>query len=211
MIQPTNDSNVSKKAEEADCMADSYRGDKRMTQSKKNLKKALFELLAEKEWEKISVQDITKRAKLNRTTFYQYYKDKYDLLHQHVSDMFEAMKQEIFSPHGADGDDDKPEAYWYVLRFYRHLKHNCRDFTIIIKRRYELNIKDLLHDFWNDSFLTGVKKAPDGELQHWVPLDIQRQFVISAYEGTAAWWLENGMPYTPEYMAEAMISLIQKG
>ncbi|MED4306016.1 hypothetical protein [Bacillus licheniformis] len=49
-------------------MADSYRGDKRITKSKTNLKKALFELLAEKEWGKISVQDITQRANLNRTT-----------------------------------------------------------------------------------------------------------------------------------------------
>ncbi|KAA6447660.1 TetR/AcrR family transcriptional regulator [Bacillus swezeyi] len=191
-------------------MSDSYRGDKRMTQSKKNLKKALFELLAEKEWKKISVQDITDRANLNRTTFYQHYQDKYDLLHQHVRGMFAAMKEAIFSPLELDGDTENPEAYWYVLRFYKHLKNNFHDFTIIINRRSELDIKGLLNDFWNDSFLTGIKKAADNEVQNTVPLDIQRQFLIYAYAGTASWWLENGMPYTPEYMAEAMISLIQK-
>ncbi|QHZ49184.1 TetR/AcrR family transcriptional regulator [Bacillus sp. NSP9.1] len=191
-------------------MMDSYRGDKRVTQSKNRLKMALFHLLAEKEWEKISVQDITKQANLNRTTFYQHYQDKYDLLLQNVSEMFAAMQKEIFSPLDAELSGDKPEAYWYVLRFYQHLKKNSPDFTIIMNRRYELNIKELLQDFWNDSFLTGIKKAAAGEVEHTVPLDIQRQFVISAYAGTAAWWLENGMPYTPEFMAESMISLIQK-
>lgn len=99
--------------EEAAELADSYRGDKRITKSKTNLKKALFELLAEKEWGKISVQDITQRANLNRTTFYQHYQDKYDLLHQHMRDMFEAMKEDIFSPLDIDSSGKKPEAYWW--------------------------------------------------------------------------------------------------
>ncbi|WOH92054.1 TetR-like C-terminal domain-containing protein [Bacillus paralicheniformis] len=43
-----------------------------------------------------------------------------------------------------------------------------------------------------------------------MPLDIQRRFVISAFAGTAAWWLENGMPYPPELMAESLIKMIQK-
>lgn len=196
--------------EEAAELADSYRGDKRITKSKTNLKKALFELLAEKEWGKISVQDITQRANLNRTTFYQHYLDKYDLLHQHMRDMFEAMKEDIFSPLDIDSSGKKPEAYWYVLRFYHHLQQNSGDFAIIINRRYELNIKKLLNDFWNDSFLTGIKKTAAADTDRSVPLDIQRRFVISAFAGTAAWWLENGMPYPPELMAESMIKIIQK-
>ncbi|MEC1050079.1 TetR-like C-terminal domain-containing protein [Bacillus paralicheniformis] len=34
--------------------------------------------------------------------------------------------------------------------------------------------------------------------------------MISALAGTAAWWLENGMPYPPELMAESLIKMIQK-
>jgi len=34
--------------------------------------------------------------------------------------------------------------------------------------------------------------------QH-VPLEMQKQFVISAYVGTAAWWLRKGRPYSRLY------------
>jgi len=58
--------------------------------------------------------------------------------------------------------------------------------------------------------LTGIKKTAAADTDRSVPLDIQRRFVISAFAGTAAWWLENGMPYPPELMAESMIKIIQK-
>ncbi|MDI5790612.1 hypothetical protein PO124_25720 [Bacillus licheniformis] len=48
-------------------MADSYRGDKRITNRNKLKKPCLNCLL--KRMGKISVQDITQRANLNRTTF----------------------------------------------------------------------------------------------------------------------------------------------
>lgn len=53
--------------------------DIRITKSKNNMYQALVSLLQEREFEKITVIDICKRAKLNRMTFYNHYQDKYDL------------------------------------------------------------------------------------------------------------------------------------
>ncbi|MEC1259811.1 hypothetical protein P9D34_04985 [Bacillus swezeyi] len=88
------------------------------------------------------------------------------MLHQNMSDMFETVKEDIFSPLDIDRNEEKPEAYWYLLRIYLHLQKNAHDFTIIINRRYELNIKGLLNDFWNDSFLSGIKKAAPDEVDN---------------------------------------------
>ena len=54
--------------------------DLRIKRTKNLLVKALFELLAEKSIDKISVLDICDRAAVHRTTFYKHYEDKYDLL-----------------------------------------------------------------------------------------------------------------------------------
>ena len=41
---------------------------------------ALFELLAEQTFEKITVMEICKQAKVNKMTFYKYHEDKYEAL-----------------------------------------------------------------------------------------------------------------------------------
>jgi AcrR family transcriptional regulator len=54
--------------------------DPRIRRTRKLLQDALRKLLAEKEFDKISVQDITEAATLNRATFYAHYADKFALL-----------------------------------------------------------------------------------------------------------------------------------
>lgn len=53
----------------------------RMTRTRKALIEAFVELVNERDFEKVSVQDLTKRAQINRATFYAHYQDKYDLLY----------------------------------------------------------------------------------------------------------------------------------
>lgn len=96
-------------------MADCYRGDKRATESKQQLRKALFQLLKEKEWGKISVQDLTNKAGIHRTTFYQHYEDKFDLAQQVMDEMFDVMKTAIFAPvHESEWKSDHAKICVYL-------------------------------------------------------------------------------------------------
>ncbi|OYN64675.1 TetR/AcrR family transcriptional regulator [Bacillus safensis] len=191
-------------------MADCYRGDKRATESKQQLKKALFQLLNEKEWGKISVQDLTKAAGIHRTTFYQHYEDKFDLAQQVMDEMFDEMKCAIFAPVQEDDLEKEHPAYVYIFRFYQHLQEHEKEYQILLKRGRELNIHETVRAFFEESFslgkegVTGSKPDP-----HIVPIDMQKQFVISAYVGTAEWWLRTGRPYSPDFMANSMIHLIE--
>jgi AcrR family transcriptional regulator len=56
------------------------------------LAQAFVELIKEKGFQAISVQDITLRAGLNRATFYAHFEDKYDLLNYFIR---EGFRQEI--------------------------------------------------------------------------------------------------------------------
>ena len=66
--------------------------DPRIRRTRKLLYQAFMDALSEKSFQSISVQDITEKAGLNRTTFYLHFPDKYTLVEYSLSRMF---RQEI--------------------------------------------------------------------------------------------------------------------
>ncbi|HET9905384.1 MAG TPA: TetR family transcriptional regulator, partial [Anaerolineales bacterium] len=54
--------------------------DPRFKRTRNLILKSFGELLAEKNFENISVQDVTDKAEINRATFYKHFVDKYALL-----------------------------------------------------------------------------------------------------------------------------------
>jgi len=67
--------------------------DPRIRRTRLALQQALAKRLQEKEFDKISVQDITEAAAVNRATFYDHYNDKFDLLECMVGTRFEELLQ----------------------------------------------------------------------------------------------------------------------
>ena len=62
---------------------------KRKTTTKSDLKEALTRLLREKDFEAISVSDITKEAGVNRGTFYLHYVDKFDMMDKLIDEILQ--------------------------------------------------------------------------------------------------------------------------
>jgi AcrR family transcriptional regulator len=73
---------------------DSVRLDPRVKRTRQLLDQAFIDLVKEKGFQAISVQDITGRAGVNRATFYAHFQDKYALLDYSVRTKF---RQEIAS------------------------------------------------------------------------------------------------------------------
>jgi AcrR family transcriptional regulator len=82
----------------------SLKVDPRIKRTRQLLVNALAQLLHEKEFSAITVQDITARAEVNRATFYAHFEDKYALLNYNVrEDFLHVLEQrssdwEVFSP-----------------------------------------------------------------------------------------------------------------
>jgi AcrR family transcriptional regulator len=66
--------------------------DPRVKRTRSLILQSFYDLLAEKNFEAISVQDVTDRAQINRATFYKHFVDKYALLDYSINQMF---RQEI--------------------------------------------------------------------------------------------------------------------
>ncbi len=64
--------------------SDCQKLDPRIRRTRGLLQDALKRLLEEKEFDKITIQDIAEAATLNRATFYAHYPDKFALLEEHI-------------------------------------------------------------------------------------------------------------------------------
>jgi len=62
--------------------------DPRIRRTRGLLGQALSDVLIEKNFQSVSVQDITEKAGVNRTTFYLHFPDKYALLDYNISQLF---------------------------------------------------------------------------------------------------------------------------
>ena len=88
--------------------------DRRVRKTKKQLRLALMELLAEKSAKSISVRELTERADINRGTFYIHYRD--------VGDLLQRLEDEMADRLTALCKDHKPEdSTWEQFPFLRDL------------------------------------------------------------------------------------------
>jgi AcrR family transcriptional regulator len=70
--------------------------DPRVKRTRKLLQDALLDLLGEKSFDAITVQDIAERSTINRATFYAHYVDKYALFAGYVHQWFrQALRQHL--------------------------------------------------------------------------------------------------------------------
>ncbi len=67
-------------------MAEVSTVDRRILKSKEAIKNAFVQLLSEKSFDEITMQDLSDRANVGRRTIYHHYLDKYDLLDQLIEE-----------------------------------------------------------------------------------------------------------------------------
>ena len=84
--------------------------DLRVRRTRHLLQQAFMELMAEKDFQAITVQDIADRAMVNRATFYDHFVDKYALLTTSITEMFKKTLHRTV-----------PEAFDYTTGNLKHL------------------------------------------------------------------------------------------
>jgi AcrR family transcriptional regulator len=67
--------------------------DRRVAKSQEAIKKAVIELMSEKKFDDITIQDISDRANVSRGTIYLHYMDKYDLLDKLIEEHINEMRE----------------------------------------------------------------------------------------------------------------------
>ena len=82
--------------------------DRRVLRTKAALTKALFELLGEKEFDKISITELAQRADVDRKTFYLHYRSVEEILEEFYEETIEQLRTGLEREHIFDGQVDMP-------------------------------------------------------------------------------------------------------
>lgn len=183
--------------------------DRRIQRTQQLLRDALMELIVEKGYESISVQDITDHANVARTTFYLHYQDKEQLLLNSITEIYDDLvaNMEDEDPRNGLLSDGMPAdiiVFKHVLEypdFYR---------VMLIKPGVPIFINRARH-YLAALFTSHIEMCfPEQSLpQHAVEFVAQRD--AGALIGIVSWWLENGMNPGPEEMAHMFYASSQKG
>lgn len=181
--------------------------DPRVRRTRKMLREALVDLIPEKGYDAITVQDITDRATLNRSTFYLHYSDKDDLLARGFDEIWSELTAANPLPILEDGQLSLEGTLQTIASDFRHLAQHAELYRVMMG---EQGVAQFIHRMRKHVYQSteGRLRAVLGDLpQVSPPIEMALWFVASAYVGLMQWWLERGMPYAPEEMASLIVQL----
>ena len=168
--------------------------DARVRRTRDALGDALVELMQEKPFDSITVQDVLDRAQVGRSTFYSHFSDKDDLLMSDADEFFEGIAMAL-SVHG-----DKSDRVFPVKEFFMHIS-DAKQFVDALKSSGKMHENlELAQGHFARGIERRFKELPKGAR---IP---ESERAIRAFANAGAlislltWWIDRGMKETPEEM-----------
>ena len=146
--------------------------DPRIRRTRNMLGQALSDVLTEKNFQSISVQDITEKAGVNRTTFYLHFPDKYSLLDYNITQMF---RQELerrmlsichYSPENLNSLIITVAEFILFSHSHCESRLNDQQFEAFVEMAVKKQVQDLLQA-WGDKIEFGSDPKTIGIAASW--------------------------------------------
>ena len=126
--------------------------DLRIVKTKASLYRGLMSLMKEKPFEEIKVAEICSKSLINRSTFYDHFNDKYELLESLIND----LKEELISSLSIDYKKTNIREYYLEMLeiMLDHIDKNKDIYSAIAK----INSNSIARDMMGDTILKMVTK-----------------------------------------------------
>jgi AcrR family transcriptional regulator len=158
-----------------------------------------LQLVLEKGYDAISIQDITDRADLGRGTFYIHFKDKEEVVWTAFRDLFRELEREAHK----HLDRRIPQVEYYgLLNIFRHAEKNRDLYRVMFGGQGSAMLTARVQDFLPKVFLYDIRNAPEPpDINFNIPEEIEAQMLTGVISRLLFWWLETPNNYTAEQMA----------
>lgn len=174
--------------------------DRRVRRTRAALRAALLDLMAERRYETVSVQDTIDRADVGRSTFYNHYTDKDDLLRDGLAD----LRAIVTTPPGRTG----MQPLDFALPLLHHVHEQRRLANALLGeggRAVLRQIERVLTDTVRDALTAvGSPAVP-------VPHEARARFIVGAFLSLLEWWLTDQPDVSPQQLGRMFHSLAAPG
>lgn len=169
--------------------------DRRVRRTRKLLHSAFLELVVEKGYDKITIQDILDRADVGRSTFYVHFRDKEALLSASFDEMRDQLEEALATIPASQAVDVTLPATLLFEHAHRHqqiYRALCgRHGGDVVQRHLRHLIGDVLRKHLRPQFMSAEPA---------VPADVAAEFHTSATLGLLAWWIDHDFCNGPQWL-----------
>ncbi|QCR33453.1 TetR/AcrR family transcriptional regulator [Lysinibacillus sp. SGAir0095] len=169
------------------------------------LKKAFIEMVHKKGFSAVTVKDIVDYAQYNRTTFYVYYQNIYDLVEELMDEMFEAIQYTSMSKYKSNSrvnvQELTPNSFELLYYIYDHRDY----FTLLLVEdtlpRIHQQIPEAIFNLLKGNFdiQYGVSLVDDYS---------QKRYMAYGTAGLILDWIAQDFDATPGEMTERLIRIL---
>ena len=175
--------------------------DRRTRRTRHKVNGALVELIKEKRFDDITVQNLIDRAGVGRSTFYTHFRGKEDAFENQWQQFNGFIAQQI------KWDKAGTDSFFPVIFFFEHLQEAQSFYRGLVRSGkvdaiFKSGVEHLSHDI---EVALNKKFKPH---QVAIPIPVLSHYLANEFFGLLKWWLDAGMPYTPEAMDEMFHRLV---
>ena len=182
--------------------------DRRQQKTRGAIFEAFSGLLSQKNYNKITVQEIIDTANVGRTTFYAHFETKDELLREMCTDLFDHVFSDRLNAeltHDFSFETGNSDAL--ITHILYHLRDNNKNIIgILTCESGELFLqffKQYLDELLATHMLEGVmpKKSE-------IPSDFMINHISGSFVNMVQWWFRGGLKQTPEELAKYFMAVI---
>lgn len=179
--------------------------DPRIQHTREILGDALVELLHEKPFDTITVQQVLDRAGVSRSAFYQHYRNKEDLFVSDIEEFFELMATLVLRR------QETSARVAPVREFFAHVGEAVEFLSALTRSDKLREVMEMGELHFARAIEDRLAQLPDTREIPVVRRSAIANALAGALFGLLSWWNRRGMPMSSTEMDELFHSLLWKG
>jgi AcrR family transcriptional regulator len=181
--------------------------DPRVRRTRQLLQQALLELMQEKRFASVTVQDIAERASVNRATFYAHFADKYDLLDFIIREQFQREVASKLPPASGWRVSTLRVLIRSVFDFLHQVQNEHKPMDIELDPLCERIVQEELAEVLS----SWLKQVPISSMGQRIPAGTVASVMSWAMFGVAAQWIHGAKTISAEQMVNQTLIVITEG
>jgi AcrR family transcriptional regulator len=179
--------------------------DPRARRTRDRLGDALVELVQEKPFDSITVQDVLDRAGVSRSTFYVHYRDKHDLFLSDV-DEFLDMAANMLTQAG-----DRSDRVAGVREFFAHVGSNRPLYSALVTAGRIADFMELAQGHFARGIERRLAASPRAAAAAPETRALMAHGFAAAMLSMLTWWMERGSATSPEQVDALFHDMVWNG